>query len=165
MKKKIVLLFLVAIILLAGCGGKNGYTLEPELIPETTDAANVESLKVSETGSETEEFRESTNSGEKNSLAQITEDQALAAIQSYCHETNPDLKDMEGSEDYTIYFDVSTNEDHQIVVLYRSYTGAQVRYYINPDTGETYVTEFVPGITDDEERTDETLNVRDYLEQ
>ena len=30
-------------------------------------------------------------------------------------------------------------------------------------TGDTYVTELVPGIIDDEQRTGETFNVRDYL--
>ena len=30
-------------------------------------------------------------------------------------------------------------------------------------TGETYVTEFVPGITDEEQRTGETFNIRDHL--
>ena len=38
-----------------------------------------------------------------------------------------------------------------------------VRYYIHPVSGETYVTEFVPGITEEEKRTDETLNVKDYM--
>ena len=70
---------------------------------------------------------------------------------------------MEGSEDYTISWEVSENEAGEIVVLYRSYTAAQIRYYINPITGETYVTEYVEGITPEEERTEESLNVRDYL--
>ena len=60
-------------------------------------------------------------------------------------------------------WDVSTNEDGEIVVLYRSYTAAQTRYYIDSVTGDTYVTELVPGIIDDEQRTGETFNVRDYL--
>ena len=49
------------------------------------------------------------------------------------------------------------------MVLFRSYTGAQIRYYIDRATGETYVTEFVPGITAQEQQTEERLNVRDYL--
>ena len=55
------------------------------------------------------------------------------------------------------------NEKGEIVILYRSYTAAQIRYYIDPNTGDTYVTEFVPGITDEEERTEETFNVKDYM--
>ncbi len=93
----------------------------------------------------------------------ITEDQALEAVKEYCHINNPDLKDIEDDEEYPTYWEVSTNEDNQIVVLFRSYTGALVRYYVDPTTGETYVTEFVPGITDEEERTDESFNIKDYM--
>lgn len=92
----------------------------------------------------------------------ITEDRALEAIKNYCYFNFPDVKGMEGSEDYTVYWDVSTNENDQIVVLFRSYTAALIRYYIDPATGETYVTEQVPGIIDDEQRTDETFNIKDY---
>lgn len=43
-----------------------------------------------------------------------------------------------------------------------SYTAAQIRYYIDRNTGDTYVTEFVPGMTDGEGKTDEQFNVKDY---
>ena len=71
---------------------------------------------------------------------------------------------MNDPDDYTVYWDVSTNEAGEVVVLYRSYTGAQIRYYIDPDTGDTYVTELVPGITDEEQQTDESFNIRDYID-
>ena len=77
---------------------------------------------------------------------------------------DPDIEAMSGSDDYTIYWDVSLSDTGEIVVLYRSYTGAQIRYYIDPDSGEAYTTELVPGIIDEEEKTDERLNVNDYLE-
>ena len=95
--------------------------------------------------------------------ASITEDQALNAVKEYCHINNPDLEEVENEGEYPVYWEVSTNEDNEIVVLYRSYTGAEIRYYVDPTSGETYVTEFVSGITDEEERTDETLNVKDYI--
>ena len=70
---------------------------------------------------------------------------------------------MADSDEYTVYWEVTTNDANEIVVLYRSYTGAQNRYYIEPVSGETYVTELVPGIIDEEQRTEESLNIRDYL--
>ena len=60
--------------------------------------------------------------------------------------------------------EVSSSDESRIVVLFRSYTGAQIRYYIDPLSGETYVTESVPGITAGEERTDESLNAWDYID-
>ncbi len=95
--------------------------------------------------------------------SKLSNEQALSAIKNYCFANNPDLEAMSGSDDYSIYWDVSNNDAGETVVLYRSYTGAQISYHIDPDSGETYVTEFVPGITDEEQRTDETFNVRAYM--
>jgi hypothetical protein len=93
----------------------------------------------------------------------ISEEQAYDAVINYCEATNPDFDLEVNSEGYTEYWDVSTNENGEIVVLYRSYTGAQTRYYVDPSSGETYVTELVPGIIDEEQKTGETFNVRNYL--
>ncbi len=101
---------------------------------------------------------------EQKETGKITKEQAVEAIRRYCIANNPELEAMSASDDYTIYWDASLTDTGEIVVLYRSYTGALIRYYINPDTGEAYVTEFVPGITDREQKTDERLNVNDYLE-
>ena len=78
---------------------------------------------------------------------------------------NPDLERIVNEEEYPVYWDVSANDEGEIVVLFRSYTGALIRYYIDPATGDTYVTEFVSGITEDEERTDESFNVKEYMSQ
>ena len=112
-------------------------------LPEETEASSAEQT---ESGSDT-----------------VTEDQALDAIKKYCFNNNPNLKDMVDSGEYNIYWTVSTNDANEIVVLYRSYTSALTRYYIDPVSGETYVTEWVSGIMDEEQRTDESFNVRDYL--
>ena len=101
--------------------------------------------------------------GENASTEPITEEQALAAVKNYCHATNPDLQGIEDAGNYPVYWDVESVGDNEIVVLFRSYTAAQVRYYINPTTGETYVTEFMPGISEEEESTDVTFNIRDYI--
>ena len=105
------------------------------------------------------------NSGEApdNTIDVISEEQAYAAVINYCKTTDPEFSDESNTEGYTEYWDVSTNEDGEIVVLYRSYTAAQIRYYIDPVTGEAYVTELVPGIIDDEQETGDTFNARDYL--
>ena len=93
----------------------------------------------------------------------ITADQALSAVKNYCYKNNPDLNEMVKSGNYTINWEIQSSDDNEIVILYRSYTSALVRYYINPVTGDTYVTEFMPGITDSEQKTDEQFNIRDYL--
>lgn len=138
MKKKYIAILSVALALvMVGCGAKK--------IDEPTKI-ELDSAKDSE-----------------EKITPLTDDEALAAIKNYCYETNPDLQDMEGNDDYTFYFNVESSDDNQIVVAFRSYTMAIVRYYVDRNTGDTYVTEFVPGITDEEEKTGETLNARLYL--
>ena len=95
----------------------------------------------------------------------ITDEQAVSAIQKYCYLNNPDLESIVNDGEYDVYWDVEACTDFEIVVLFRSYTGANIRYYIDRLSGVTHVTESVPGITDGEDQSDEVLNVWDYIEQ
>lgn len=146
---------------LAACGSKGekegDSVLEPIPVEET-----VQSEEAAETPSEEQAPSPVQEQAEASSDV-LTQEQALEAIKKYCYANNPDLESMAESDDYTIYWDVTTGEADEIVVLYRSYTGAETRYYIDPTSGETYVTELVPGIIDEEQRTDESFNVRDYM--
>ena len=100
----------------------------------------------------------------RNSEGTLSDEQALSAIKSYCYISNPELESIVKAGEYPVYWDISSSDEDEIVVLFRSYTGVQIRYYIDRASGDTYVTEFVPGIIDDEQRTDESFNVRDYVE-
>ena len=93
----------------------------------------------------------------------LSDEQALAAIRQYCFVSNPDLENIVNAGEQQVYWDIQSSTDTEIVVLFRSYTGALIRYYIDPVSGETYVTEFVPGITTEEQRTEESFNARDFL--
>ncbi len=167
MKKKMILAVLCGMTLcLAACGNKD------EKESDHKDAAEsvIEFDQTSEAETTETKDAEATTDAVDTSDAQtsdkaemITKEQALEAIKNYCYTNDPGLKDMEGTDEYTIFWDVSANDAGEIVVLYRSYTAAQIRYYIDPTSGETYVTELVPGIIDEEQRTEETLNVRDYM--
>ena len=93
----------------------------------------------------------------------LSDEQALAAIRQYCFVSNPDLESIVNAGDQQVYWDIQSSTDTEIVVLFRSYTGALIRYYIDSVSGETYVTEFVPGITSEEQRTEESFNAKDFL--
>ena len=134
--------------------------LSTKEITEITEAAKVTEATEN---SETTETSEATISDDGKS-GLLTEEEALTAIKKYCYSKMPDLKEMEESGEYTIYWETEST-DTQIIVLFRSYTGAIVRYYIDPNSGDTYVTEFVQGVTDEEQPSDETLNIWDYVER
>ena len=142
----LALLFLL--MMLSACGRING-------AEETTGAglndgssSTGESADLSEADVETEQ--------------KLSDEQALSAVKAYCFSRNPDLEGIVNAGNYPVYWEISASDEQQIAVLFRSYTGAQIRYYIDRMTGETYVTEFVPGITSEEQRTDESFNIRDY---
>ena len=94
---------------------------------------------------------------------EITKSDALNAVKNYNCEVIPGLEEKAKSDDYTIYWDIASEDDNQIVVIFRSYTGSINRYYIDKSTGEAYETVQVPGIIDDEEKTGVTLNIKDYI--
>ena len=93
----------------------------------------------------------------------LTDEQALAAVRLLCMAENPELEGIVNSGEYPVYWEITAGDAESVVVLYRSYTGAQLRYYIDRQTGDAHVTEFVPGITPEEQPTGETVNIRAYL--
>ena len=114
-------------------------------------------------GTDGDTTNNNANSNANASILPITDDEALSAIQNLCLEENPDLVDFLASGEAPVYWVVESSDDKQIVVLFRSYTGSQTRYYINRVSGETYVTELVPGIIDEETENGQTFNIRDYM--
>lgn len=98
-----------------------------------------------------------------NAEKQLTDEQALAAIRQYCLNSNPDLESIVNAGEYPVYWEISSSDAKEIAVLFRSYTGALVSYHVDRATGETFVTEAVPGVTNGEQQTDERLNAWEYL--
>ena len=92
----------------------------------------------------------------------FSEEAALEAVTTYCLETKSGLQEMVDSGEYNIWWMVESSTDDEVVILYRSYTGAHVRYYVDRYTGETYVTESSPMEPENATRTDETFNINDY---
>ena len=95
--------------------------------------------------------------------SRLSDDEVYYAIVDYCHDNYPDLDEIIEAGEYPVYWSIESTGDKEVVILFRSYTGAQVRYYVDPYSGDTYVTEYVPAITTEEEKSETTLNVRYYL--
>lgn len=93
----------------------------------------------------------------------LSDDEALDAVKRYCLIQNPALADKVDNDAYTVGWAVEQSSEDEVVVLFRSYTSAEVRYYVDPVSGDATVTEFMPGITPEEQPTDETVNLWDYL--
>lgn len=156
MKKRIVIpIICCMVVMMTGCGSQ-----APKDSASSAEPGSVIEAEQISSSSDEEKTPEAKPADNNEAL---TEEQALEAVKAYCISQNPELENELKSNEHTVYFDVNTNDAGEIVVLYRSYTGSENRYYIDPVSGDAYVTELVPGIIDEEQRTEERMNVREYL--
>ena len=95
--------------------------------------------------------------------ATLSDEVALSAVRQYCFDANPDLEGIVNAGEYPVTWEIAASDEKEIVVLFRSYTGSETRYYIDRATGEATVTDFVPGIMSAEQPSEERMNVWDYL--
>lgn len=179
MKKKTVLacMGLCVVMLLSACGKENTESDSALFKPVESQTAEADNQQVSgDENTDNIQTEEATNQqaadnsqevDDKNTDNQsntLTTDQIFKAVQKYYGQSNPDAVNGGNDLGVTEYWDVSTNETGEVVVLYRSYTGALIRFHVDPATGDAYVTEQVPGIIDEEQKNGETFNVNDYLD-
>ena len=100
-----------------------------------------------------------------NYKSDILSDEAiLSGVKNYCYSENPDLKSIEEKGEYPVYWEIASSEDAEVVVLFRSYTGAQVRYYVERYTGLiSKITESQPSVSDEESVVAESISLWNYL--
>jgi len=97
----------------------------------------------------------------EDTLRAITEDMAYEGINNYCHSAydwsvakdNPDIMSLTMGEE--------TDAAYQVV--FRSYTGALVHFYVDKASGTTKIVEKVPSLNVEEEAG--TIELYDYLEK
>ena len=149
-----IVLFIVA--LLPACGGDQ----ENDMASDSLPVEIILESKYDDNDQQSSQ-QETYNTVFFDTSGSFSEEQALTAVRKYYETLNPGY---DNDEDLGDYWDVSRNDNGEIVVIYRSYTGSINRYYVDEATGNTYVTEQVPGIIDEEQMTSESFNIKYYLE-
>ncbi len=167
-------LSLSLLLALAGCGEDKGMdSREVVELPSVTDgtAQTGDTSEAADNSGVTEnngEAAEAAGNGAAGDTAagtaagELSEEKALRCIKNFCYSYNPALKQIEDAGEYPVYWETESSDEKTIVVLFRSYTGAISRYYIDRTTGDTYETVFVPGIHEEEELTGESFNIKEY---
>ena len=97
----------------------------------------------------------------EDTLKTLTKEMAFEGVNNYCHKEydwsiakdNPDIMFVQMGEE--------TDSAYQVV--FRSYTGAFVHFYVNKTNGATRMVEKVPTLNVEEEAG--TINIFDYLEK
>ena len=104
---------------------------------------------------------QSTDVQTEDTLRTITEDMAYEGVNNYCHSAydwsvakdNPDI----------MYLTMGEETDSAYQVIFRSYTGAFVHFYVNKTSGTTRIVEKVPSLNVEEDAG--TIELFDYLEK
>ena len=93
--------------------------------------------------------------------SEITVEMAYEGVSNYCHSTydwsvakdNPDI----------MYVQMGEESDSAYLVVFRSYTGAFVNFYVDKATGTTRMEEYVPTL--DVRNEAGTIELFDYLKK
>ena len=106
--------------------------------------------------------------GTNGSQSKITAEMAFEGVNNYCHKEydwgvakeNPDI----------MYVHMGEETDSTYQVVFRSYTGAFVHFYVNKTSGTTRVVEKVPNLNVEEDDSEHqssagTINLFDYLDE
>ena len=104
---------------------------------------------------------QSSDAQTEDTLRTITADMAYEGVSNYCHSAydwsaakdNPDI----------MYLTMGEETDSIYQVVFRSYTGAFVHFYVNKTSGTTKIVEKVPSLNVEEESG--TIELFDYLEK
>jgi hypothetical protein len=90
----------------------------------------------------------------------ITEEIAYEGVYNYCHSAY-DWSMAEDTPDI-MYLEMGEETETEYQVIFRSYTGAFVYFYVDKSSGITRLTEYVPNLAIEEEAG--TIDLYDYLE-
>ncbi len=96
-----------------------------------------------------------------DSTGTITAQMALEGVNNYCHSEYDWSVAKDNSSMMSVTMGEETETEYQ--VIFRSYTGAFVYFYVNKASGATRMVEHVPALDIEEEAG--TINLFDYLEK
>ena len=93
--------------------------------------------------------------------SKVTKDMAFEGVDNYCHgaydwsvaKDNPDL----------MYVEMGEESETEYQVIFHSYTGALVNFYVDKTTGTTRMMEFVPALNVEEDAG--IIDIHDYLNE
>ena len=99
--------------------------------------------------------------GNNTTKSEITAEMAYEGVSNYCHSAydwsvakeNPSI----------MYVQMGEESDSAYQVVFRSYTGAFVNFYVNKASGTTRMEEYVPTL--DVKSDAGTINLYDYLDK
>ena len=99
--------------------------------------------------------------GSNTTKSEITAEMAYEGVSNYCHSAY-DWSVAEGNPSI-MYVEMGEETDSAYLVVFRSYTGAFVNFYVDKACGTTRMVEKVPSLNIEEDAG--TIEMFDYLEK
>lgn len=91
--------------------------------------------------------------------SEITAEMAFEGVSNYCHsEYDWSVAENDAS---IMYVEMGEETDSTYQVVFRSYTGAMVNFYVDKASGTTRMEEYVPALNIRDEAG--TIDIHDYL--
>ena len=97
--------------------------------------------------------------GSNTTKSEITAEMAYEGVSNYCH-SEYDWSIAEGNPSI-MYVEMGEETDSAYQVVFRSYTGAFVNFYVDKTSGTTRIEEYVPTL--DVRNEAGTIDIFDYL--
>ncbi len=91
----------------------------------------------------------------------VTAEMALEGVNKYCHDEY-DWSVADGNPEM-MYDTMGDETEAEYKVIFRSYTGSFVHFYVNKADGQTRMVDVVPALNIEEESG--TIDIHDYLEK
>ena len=158
MKNSFVITFALIVLSLCSCRkNKTDLISIPNSQSEIQDSVEtmLDSLNKDMDSIESPKVIDNSNASERN----ITKEMAFEGINNYCHsaydwsiaEENPSM----------MYLKMGEETESEYQVIFRSYTGAFVYFYVEKTNGSTRMVEYVPTL--DVENEVGTIDLFDYI--
>ena len=97
--------------------------------------------------------------GSNTTKSEITAEMAYEGVNNYCHSTYD--WNVAESNPSIMYVEMGEETDSTYQVVFRSYTGAFVNFYVDKTSGTTRMEEYVPTL--DVRSEVGTIDIHDYL--
>lgn len=156
----ILISVLFCAVILCACP-LNIFSKKPEQETETSETTET---TVATTASSVTVPSESATSETEAETKPLTDEEALSAFTNYLYFKVKNLQAILDEGKYPCTWGIASSSKNKVMIMYKSHTGALLRYHIDRNSGKTYVTSYSVE-SNSYYRTKETLNVRDYIDK
>lgn len=154
-----IIVALVIGAMLQGCDSRNENVENPQSSSPVENNATENNVTAN---SSTENNTTENNLTENNiSESIVIKEMAFEGVNNYCH--NEYDWTLAEDDPTMMYVEMGEESENEYQVIFRSYTGAFVYFYVDKSNGSTRMVEYVPNL--DVENETGIINLYDYLEK